>query len=83
MVERRAQPHGGAVGVRPSLGITGVKVFSATMRAQRDQLGDIVTAWMIAHPEITIVDVTVVQSSDAAFHCISIVVTYRERRAKP
>ncbi len=41
-------------------------------------LGDIVTAWMMAHRELTIVEVTVRQSSDAAFHCVTIVVWYRE-----
>lgn len=67
--------------VRPDLQINGIKVFSATMRAQREQLGESVTAWMTAHPELTIVDVTVVQSSDAAFHCVTIVVGYREPHA--
>lgn len=57
---------------------TGVKVFSATMFAQRSQLGEAVTAWIAAHPEITIVDLPdVVQSSDAQFHCVSVCVFYR------
>lgn len=55
---------------------TGVKVFSATMFAQRDQLGELASAWIAAHPEITLVDINVLQSSDARFHCVSLVVFY-------
>ena len=56
---------------------TGVKVFSATMFAQRDKLGEVVTAWIAAHPEITLVEIPeVVQSSDTQFHCVSIIVVY-------
>jgi hypothetical protein len=55
---------------------TGIKVFSATMFAQRDKLGELVTAWIAAHPEITLVDIVVAQSSDAQFHCVSIIVFY-------
>jgi hypothetical protein len=32
----------------------GVKVFSATMVAQRDTLGDVVTEWLAAHRQIEI-----------------------------
>jgi len=58
----------------------GVKVFSATMVAQRDQLGEVVSKWIAAHPEHGIVDMVVAQSSDSAFHCISISVFYDEHR---
>ena len=57
----------------------GVKVFSATMLVQREQLGDHVTDWIRAHPQFNISDVVVTQSSDAAFHCIAISVFYNER----
>jgi len=56
----------------------GVKVFSATMQPQRDQLGDVVTAWKKAHPDFEIIDVVVSQSSDHAFHCLAITVFFRE-----
>jgi hypothetical protein len=55
-----------------------VKVFSATMVAQRDALGDVVTGWIDAHPELEIADVVVSQSSDASFHCVAITVFYWE-----
>jgi hypothetical protein len=54
----------------------GVKVFSATMFAQRSELGETVTHWMEAHPSVEIADIVVAQSSDQAFHCISITVFY-------
>jgi hypothetical protein len=56
---------------------TGAKVFSATMFAMRDQLGDKVTEWIKSNPNLQIVDAVVTQSSDSAFHCLSIVVFYR------
>lgn len=58
--------------------IDGVKVFSATMINDRQQLGDVVTDW-IHRNRVEIVDLSVTQSSDASFHCISIVVFYATR----
>ena len=54
----------------------GVKVFSATMVAQRQELGETVTRWMAANPRLQIADIELTQSSDAAFHCIAITVFY-------
>ena len=54
-----------------------VKVFSATMFADRGQLGEKVTAWIESNPAHEIADVVVTQSSDASFHCIAITVFYR------
>lgn len=61
----------------PPSRFTGVKVFGATMFAQRDKLGETVTQWLTAHPEIELVDIVVAQSSDAQYHCISICVFYK------
>jgi hypothetical protein len=52
-------------------------VFCASVFAHRAKLGDTVTAWLEAHPEIELVDVVVTQSSDAYFHLISICVFYK------
>jgi hypothetical protein len=49
----------------------GVKVFSATMFADRERLGDRVCEWIASHPTCRIADIVVTQSSDAAFHCIA------------
>ena len=57
----------------------GVKVFAATMIDQRDALGDRVTEWLAARPRLELVDAVVRQSSDDQFHCVSIVLFYRER----
>jgi hypothetical protein len=54
----------------------GVKVFSATMAADRDRLGEKVTDWLKAHPRYRLVDLYVNQSSDASFHCLTITVFY-------
>jgi hypothetical protein len=58
-----------------------VKVFSATMAPERDALGDKVTAWLRARPNVHVTDTIVTQSSDAAFHCLAITVFYWEEPA--
>jgi hypothetical protein len=57
----------------------GVKVFSATMQLDRARLGDRVEQWMAEHPDVEVIDYTTTQSSDHAFHCLSIVLFYRTR----
>ena len=42
----------GQLVLRKDVKFNGVKVFSATMVADRDQLGEKVTAWIAAHPEL-------------------------------
>jgi hypothetical protein len=58
---------------------TGVKVFSATKAKDRDELGETVTRWLRSNADIEIVDRVVTQSSDDEFHCLSIVLFYRQR----
>lgn len=48
------------------------------MFAQRERLGETVTQWLTEHPELDVVDLVVTQSSDAAFHCITISAFYFE-----
>ncbi len=57
---------------------TSVKVFSATMAQERDQLGEKITAWLRDRPNLRIVDKIVTQSSDEAFHCLAITLFYVE-----
>ena len=59
----------------------GVKVFSATMAQERDQLGEKLTAWIADHPSAKIVDRIVTQSSDEAFHCLAITIFYWDEKA--
>ena len=61
----------------------GVKLFSATMLQQRDQLGEVVSAWLAARPHLKVMDIVLTQSSDEAFHCIAITVFYWEELAPP
>ncbi len=57
---------------------TGVKVFSATRAKDREELGEVITRWLRANPNHTIVDKVVTQSSDREFHCLTITLFYRE-----
>ena len=59
----------------------GVKVFSATMIADRERLGDKVTDWIAAHRDCELSQITITQSSDSSFHCIAITVFYNQRAA--
>lgn len=67
-----------SVTLRPDIKFNGVKVFSATMFQQRENLGETVTEWITAHPHLSIVEMVVSQSSDESFHCIAISVFYFE-----
>ena len=59
----------------------GVKVFSATMAQERDQLGEKLTAWLAERPAFKVVDTIVTQSSDEAFHCLAITLFYYDPSA--
>lgn len=58
---------------------TGVKVFSATKAKEREELGETVTRWLRANPDLEMVDRVVAQSSDNEFHCLTIVFFYRQK----
>jgi len=58
---------------------TGVKVFSATKAKEREELGEVITRWLKANPDLEVVDRVVSQSSDDEFHCLSIVFFYRSK----
>ncbi len=60
-------------------GFTGVKVFSTTLARNREAMGENVGRWLAEHPELEVVDREIRQSSDKQFHCLTIVVFYRER----
>ncbi len=65
----------------------GVKVFSATMVRDRNELGEKATDWLAANPTKKPVDIMVRQSSDSDFHCVTILVFFKEEavavEAKP
>jgi len=58
-----------------------MKVFSATKARDRSELGEQVTRWLRENPEVEVVDKIVTQSSDQAFHCISVTLFYVTRQA--
>jgi hypothetical protein len=72
----------GQLTLRRDVRFNGVKVFSATMVADRDQLGEKVSAWMSNHSQLKVTDIVVTQSSDEAFHCIAITVFFWEDVAR-
>jgi hypothetical protein len=45
-------------------------------------MGGQIAEWLALHPDIEIVDRVVLQSSDAQFHCLSMVFFYRQKAAK-
>ena len=56
----------------------GVKVFSATKQKERETLGETITAWLAEQGNsIRIVDKVVLQSSDNAYHCLSVTLFYQ------
>jgi hypothetical protein len=67
---------------RPSARFNGVKVFSATMAQERANLGERITEWLRARPEVEVGDTIVTQSSDAAFHCLAFTIFYWEDLSK-
>lgn len=58
---------------------TGLKVFSTTLARDREALSERITGWLREHPDLEVVDREVRQSSDKEFHCLSILLFYRER----
>jgi hypothetical protein len=56
--------------------LTGVKVFSATKARDRELLGEKITTWLRANPELQILEKTVTLSSDSEFHCLTIVLFF-------
>lgn len=73
----------GNVVFRRDLQFNGVKVFSATMVAEREHLGEKATAWLTEHPDCKVTEVVITQSSDEAYHCISITVFFAKAAADP
>jgi hypothetical protein len=59
-----------------ALPVNGVKVFAATTIRARQELSEQVNVWFQEHGAITVFDVIVNQSSDSAFHCVSIAILY-------
>lgn len=61
------------------IGLPVVKVFSATMHKDRDALGEHVTRWLRAQPNLVVTEIRTLLSSDESFHCLAIIVIGAER----
>lgn len=57
----------------------GVRVFSTTMHKDHDAMGGEITRWLADNDDIEIVDKVVTQSSDNAYHCLTITLFYNRR----
>jgi hypothetical protein len=54
-----------------------IKVFTATKAKERESLSEAVNAWLSKNQDlIEIINTEVRQSSDEAFHCLTIVIFY-------
>ena len=60
------------------MGFNGVKVFSATKARDREELGEQITRWLRANPNVRVTDKIVTQSSDSEFHCITITLFFED-----
>lgn len=74
----RAKVSTGQTSFGDDRNFNGVKVFSATMVAERERLGEKITDWLRKNPQIDVRDMVVTQSSDEAFHCLAITVFFWE-----
>lgn len=61
---------------------TGVKVFSATKAREREDLGEVVNRWLRDHRDVEVVDRVVAQSSDNEFHCLTVILFFRDGAQK-
>jgi hypothetical protein len=59
------------------MAFNGVKVFSATKAKDREELGEQITRWIRANPNVRVTDKIVTQSSDSEFHCITITLFFQ------
>ena len=61
--------------------VNGAKIFSATKFRDREAMSDVITRWLRENSDVEIVERVVRQSSDNAFHCLSIIFFYHDPKA--
>ena len=54
----------------------GVQMFNATLAKERARLGETISAWMAKNRHLKVVDWWITQSSDNAFHCVTMTLFY-------
>ena len=55
----------------PLCGYSVVHVISTTRHEEREHLGEKITEWLAQHPQLTVVEALVLQSSDSTHHCLA------------
>lgn len=58
----------------------GMMIFSASKHEERNRLGEIVTEWRRQNESLVVTDTRITQSSDNAFHCVTIAVFYCNKK---
>lgn len=58
----------------------GMVIFSASKHVDREKMGADVTNWRQRNPALQIVEVRTLQSSDNEFHCVTIIVFYKNKK---
>lgn len=53
-----------------------LKVFAVTMVAEREKLGETINRW-VQENKVSVDEIALRQSSDNAFHCLSVTLKYR------
>jgi hypothetical protein len=53
-----------------------MEIFSTTMHKERQLLGEWITSWLKANPQVKPVNKIVTQSSDRQYHCLTITILY-------
>ncbi len=55
----------------------GVEIWSLTKPREREGLGGRVTSWIRKNKHLQVVDFQISQSSDNAYHCVTVVLFYK------
>ncbi len=61
---------------RAAARFNGVKVFSAATERPDGAVDAAAAAWIAAHRELDVVDITIMRSSSGSSHCVSVVIAY-------
>lgn len=58
----------------------GMVIFSETKHTDRHNMSEEVTAWRQRNASATITDIRTMQSSDNAFHCVTVIIFYKNKK---
>ncbi len=58
----------------------GMMIFSASKHGDRERMGENVTAWRLRNSTSVITDVRTMQSSDNEFHCVTVIIFYKNKK---